>query len=153
MRPVVSTLVRIEATILMCFLAVSCDKNCVLDTEVRAQAGAGAVDCGLVLLGGDRSTTDDCVVKAFQDGKPFYARYERQGKDSHVALGVARASDGRIIFLHYDGDPDGGGGDGRPVVDASVCEAPRVHSSASSRPTGTAPLECGGQIQLGRLCG
>jgi hypothetical protein len=145
-------MVRLEVLVLMSVLTLSCGKKCTLDAEARELAPEGAVDCGRVSLGGDRTATDECVLKNFQEGKPFHGRYERQGIDSHVALGVVRSSDGRVIFLHYDGDPGGGGGDGRPVVDASVCESPRVHASPASRPAGSAPLECASSMQLGRVC-
>lgn len=142
-----------RATVILALMVPSCGPDCDLGEEVRDRAGPDAVNCGHVLLGGDRSMADACVLKAFADGKPFHVRYEMQGTDSHVALGVVRSGVGKVFFLLYDGDPGGGGGDGDPWITASVCESPTVHFAPASRPQGTAPFECGSVSPMGRVCG
>lgn len=128
----------------------SCSGKCNLEHEVKEMAGSGAADCGVVPLNAERGPTDFCVVQAFQNGKPFHARYERRGTDSHVAVGVARSSNGMVVILSYDGDPGGGGGDGRPVVKKSACEAPRVRPSPLT--PRDLPFECGSVRDLGYAC-
>jgi hypothetical protein len=139
--------------LLACLPFVACSsEKCSLETEVLARAGKGAIDCGHVAIGGDRNVSDECVVRALEGGSAFYARYERRGTDSHVALGVARSKSGALTLLQYDGDPGGGGGDRRPVIDASICAAPQLLPAIADRPEGTPPFMCGEGRSLGRVC-
>jgi hypothetical protein len=130
--------------------ALACGEKCDLDGSLRARAGAGGVDCGRVEIGGDRGQTDACVVEAFNAGKPFFARYERRGTDSHVAFGLVRGGDGVVTMLLYDGDPGGGGGDGRPVISGSVCEGPSALGGSST--ADASPITCAASRSIGRVC-
>ena len=143
----------LKSLFLACSLLTACSsEKCNLEAELLARAGKGATDCGQVLVDGDRTATDECVTRAFEDGVAFHARYEARGIDSHVVLGIVRSASGTLTLLHYDGDPSGGGGDGQPVIDAAVCDDPRLPPTVSSRPEGTHPFTCGAERSVGRVC-
>jgi len=131
-------------------IGTACDEPCNLQDELRARAGAAAIDCGHVPLGGDRSATDACVIQAFMDERAFTARYALHGTDSSVALGVVGTAAGAVTLLLYDGDPGGGGGDDHPVISGNICEGARPRSA----PLGPndAPLDCDVTRPLGRIC-
>jgi hypothetical protein len=77
----------------------SCNASkCSLVDELNQEAGDGAINCGGVAVGDSTSTVDQCVVKAFDAGRPFLARYAQQGIDSQVVLGVARNRAGAMAF-------------------------------------------------------
>jgi hypothetical protein len=133
-------------------LVPSCGRKCDLEEEVKRRSASGAIDCGHVELGADRSAVDACVVDAFRGMKAFYARYEARGTDSHVVHGVLGSVTGLVTLLVYDGDPGGGGGDGRPVITANTCEESRLIADLSGRPEATPPFECGSVKDLGRIC-
>jgi hypothetical protein len=44
----------------------------------------------------------DCALRAFADGRPFYAKYYRQGIDSFSFTGVAGDASGNIYEMDYD---------------------------------------------------
>lgn len=144
------------ATKILCGVALlvcSCSKKpCDLDLEARERAGANAVDCGRVAIGADRSSTDSCVAQAFQERKPFHARYEAQGIDSRVAWGVIGSASGTVTLLLYDSDPSGGSDVGA-VIDARTCEGARLRADGASRNDGAPPFECTSDQVTGRVCG
>ena len=130
----------------------SCNASkCSLDDELNQRAGDGAINCGSVGLGDSTSTVDQCVVKAFDAGTPFLARYAEHGTDSQVALGVARNRAGTVTFLQWDSDPSGGSGR-NPVIDAWTCNEASVSTSASPGPTPKPPVACNSTTTPGRIC-
>ena len=143
---------RLPSILTLLLPALACGEKCNLDGSLRARAGSGGVDCGRVEIGGDRGQTDACVVDAFHAGKPFFARYERRGTDSHVAFGLVRGADGVVTMLLYDGDPGGGSGDGRPVILASVCEGPSAVDSLASLTANASPITCAASRSIGLVC-
>jgi len=133
--------------------AASCKRPCDLTNVIVGRAGVGAVDCGHVQLHADPDTTNACVIRAFQAGKPFKALYERMGQDSHAVDGISSAADGTVTKFWYDGDTGGSGGDGNPVIGAQVCEGPTPHAATVGEPTETRPpLDCTKMRDLGRIC-
>jgi hypothetical protein len=132
--------------------ASGCDHHCGLSAELATRAGSGAIACGHVALGADRTATDACVVAAFTGGKAFHASYDVQGTDSHVSTGVVSNAAGQVTFLLYDGNVGGGGGDGAPVISATACDSPALRAELETRPEGTPPLSCAGTRDLGDVC-
>jgi hypothetical protein len=130
----------------------SCKGGCDFVEAVAGRAGARAIDCGHVQLNADATAVNACVQRSLDGGLPFYAIYEQVGLDSHVASGVARSADGTVTIFSYDGDPGGGGGDGRPVIDAQVCEGAKRHVPAIGDPAAPFPLACASLGPSERLC-
>lgn len=78
-----------------------------LDRKMDEAVGTDAVDCGRVLISGDRDTADACAVAAFKARKPFRLRYDTQKEKAsnyvggYVASGVVGTPQGRVFFMHY----------------------------------------------------
>jgi hypothetical protein len=79
-----------------------------LSNAIRRLAGDGAKDCGRVRLGETRTAVDACVVRAFRNQQPFFARYDKRSIDSSVANILVRTPAGDMFDLAYDSDPSGG---------------------------------------------
>lgn len=130
----------------------SCNASkCSLDDEMRQKAGDGAINCGGVALGDSTSTVDQCVVKAFEAGTPFFARYAEYGTDSQVALGVTRNRAGTVTYFQWDSDPSGGSGL-NPVIDAWTCNGPSIDTSVSPGPAPNPPVACNSTTTPVRIC-
>ena len=132
---------NVVAAALLASVGSCASAKCALAPELETWAGVGAVDCGHVLVAGDRATTDACVASNL-GSHPFFAIYEQRGTDSHVATAVARAPDGRVAVFFYDGDPSGGGGDARPMVTSTLCVAPVSMAPPAGAPAAL-PVTCG----------
>lgn len=89
-------------------LLLGCESRCELDPELRELAGSGATSCGRVPLGGDQSAAHRCAVESLRAGRAFWVQWQRQGIDSEVWAGLARAPDGTGYSYFWDGDPSGG---------------------------------------------
>lgn len=112
------------ATLLSSFtLAPGCSE-CRLIDDAFELAGDGAIDCGHFAKGTATGEGHACAVEAFERGDAFVLRVELQGTDSHVAQALVGRRDGEVFRLLYDGDPGGGGGDGRPRIQRVHCDAP-----------------------------
>jgi hypothetical protein len=79
-----------------------------LDKTMFEIAGPKAVDCGTVLVRGNRNAADACAVAAFKARRPFRLRYDtREGKipNSYVGGYIASAyvgtPQGQAFYLHY----------------------------------------------------
>lgn len=77
-----------------------------LDRKLRALAGQGAVNCG-VLHGNERErfetiaeSIDACCTQANQRQKPFFARQNVLLDGVEGASGVVRTPDGRMLFVY-----------------------------------------------------
>jgi hypothetical protein len=86
-----------------------------LNKEMRQLSGWPAIDCGSVPINGDRGDVDNCVQSAFLAHKPFVARYEEQGMDSVLAIGIAATPQRQFYFLTYNSDPSGGSKTGERI--------------------------------------
>lgn len=98
---------------------VSCGP-CDPEGHARALAGPGALYCGFVFLGDDRSEVLDCAEAAIDAGEPFLVGYQSQGRDSDVRYYAVGDEDGEHWLLGYDGGVPGG----RSRVSASRCGTP-----------------------------
>lgn len=134
------------------FATTGCSPECDLKTELNARAGAGAMDCGHVILDTDASLVDACVIAAFQRGAAFIAQYDRRGIDSKIVFGIAGDAQRRVTFLLWDGDPSGGSG-ADPVISGDACVGPSFDSSPTRDPFMTPPLMCTSTTSLGLTCG
>lgn len=112
------------------WLLVSC--NCSLREEAFELAGGGATDCGHVPVGTSVAAALGCALDAMETQRAFVVRMELRGTDSHVAQAWVGQRDGDVFRLLYDGDPGGGGGDGRPRIERWTCHGPSRHTLTES---------------------
>lgn len=88
-------------------------------------------DCGRIEQPYDTLPLRDahgCVAEALNVGDAFSVLWHRGGIDSRVArayLGLQSRDGLTLESLYYDGDPGGGGGDGRPVTLTQRCQTLR----------------------------
>lgn len=84
------------------------------------------VDCGRTSPEENPNKATDCALTAFHEHKAFLVRFDLQGIDSAVAIGLAGTEEGVVTALFFDGDPSGGGGTSitRQVVSQRVCPTP-----------------------------
>ena len=73
-----------------------------MQRELFALAGPMAVDCGRVKIRHDPLSATECVLNAFQSKEAFFVRYDLQGIDSQVAVGLAGDRAGRTFGIAYD---------------------------------------------------
>lgn len=134
-------------------LVAGCNGHqCDLRAGLLARAGNNAMDCGQVLVGGDASSVDACVVRAFGGQMSFIATYGRQGIDSQVVSGLAGDNQGRVFFLLWDSAPCGGAGC-NPVITEDICEGPSPNTSPTRDASQTPPITCTGLTSRGLTCG
>jgi hypothetical protein len=134
-------------------LAVGCSApppKCDLDVDLEANAGTGAIDCGLVPAGGDSSVVDACVRASFSTQTPFVARYALQGIDSYLIQAIAGGSQGGVVFFFWDSAPCGGP-DCAARISQAVCEGPSVNTAPRDTPQWL-PLTCA-SMSHGQICG
>lgn len=94
MRPALSPLFTFA--LLAAALAAGC---CDPWEHARALAGAGAIDCGLVPVHGDRSAALDCAEAAFLDGQAFVVGWRGSGRDSPISFYRAMDAEGTAWAL------------------------------------------------------
>jgi len=131
-----------------CGSSTSCD----LDQLLRQRAGAGAVDCGRVAVGAPTAATDQCIADQTARGMPFFARYNVQGIDSSVSLGVVRDPRGQSSILMRDSDPSGGGNIGAQIGE-TVCSGDPPIQTPLTRPDGFPIVSCTVDVPSGLVCG
>ena len=66
-------------------------------------AGEDAINCGTVRPRTDLESSSDCVLKSFENHKPFYAVYNTQeiSIDSHFIDGLAGDKSGNVYDVEY----------------------------------------------------
>jgi len=79
-----------------------------LNNTIRRLAGPGAEDCGRVRVSETRTAVNACTVRAFRNQQPFFARFDRPGRDSSLANVLVRTPAGEMFDVAYDSDPSGG---------------------------------------------
>lgn len=109
--------------------------------EVKSAAGAGAIDCGHVTLGADRSVANCCVAINFIRSLPFSVSFDEQGIDSRVARGLMRNIHGTTTLFYFDSDPSGGYRQDNGVVYSHACKNPTLTQNPCGDPVGF-PLNC-----------
>jgi hypothetical protein len=131
-----------------CGSSASCD----LDQLLRQRAGAGAADCGRVAVGAPTTATDQCIADQTARGMPFFARYDVQGIDSSISLGVVRDPRGQSSVLMRDSDPSGGGNVGAQIA-VTVCGGDPPIQTPLTRPDGFPIVSCTVDVSSGLVCG
>ena len=74
----------------------------ILDRDLRKRAGLGALNCGRVGIHGDPKAANSCALVALESGRGFYVRYDLQGLDSKIALGIKARATNEAYSLKYD---------------------------------------------------
>jgi hypothetical protein len=95
------------STIFVALLTTACPKRSgdnLAYGHLRRLAGQGSTDCGHVALGEDSTTANNCAVGAFQKKHPFIVRYEVQGRDSQLVVGLATNDHGQVVVVKYDSE-------------------------------------------------
>jgi hypothetical protein len=128
--------------------AWGCSHDCTLDDDLRLFAGDSALDCGTAAE--DRTDVDACATGAFEDGTPFFARYQQQGEDSQLLTAVAMNSTGTVKVFRWDSSPCGGGSCS-PVTDVQSCEGPALETM--SMDPNALPISCTSLGLAQRTCG
>lgn len=128
-------------------LVLGCESRCELDPELRALAGPGATACGRVPLGADQSAAHRCAVESLRAGRAFWVQFQRQGIDSEVWAGLARAPDGTGYSYSWDGDPSGGSGVG------ATAQRSRCARLVVATVDGLEQVVCEGGGPLETVCG
>ena len=72
-----------------------------IDCVSRDLSGNEAVDCGRVRLLRNPKNANNCVIRAFNQRKPFRVRYDQQGLDTLAARGIVMTPDGRLIEIGW----------------------------------------------------
>lgn len=67
---------------------------------IAARGGREVIDCHDA--DGRPGAVANCALRALADGKPFYAKYYRQGIDSFGFTGFAGDADGNVYEVDYD---------------------------------------------------
>jgi hypothetical protein len=86
------------------FTPSKCPFSEAIDCLSRDLSGNEAIDCGRVRLLRNPKNANDCVIKAFNQRKPFRVRYDQQGFDTLAARGIVMTPDGRLIEIGWAGD-------------------------------------------------
>jgi hypothetical protein len=68
----------------------------VMDNRLRNLSGDRATDCGRVKIGDNAAEATACVLREFRNGQPFLVRYDVQGIDSEVSIGLV--SDSHAVY-------------------------------------------------------
>jgi hypothetical protein len=71
---------------------------------LRQVGGERARDCGYVHLGEVPSNTNQCVLDSYRSHQAFVARYDVQGLDSRLIVGLAGDGTGKVVSIGYDGE-------------------------------------------------
>ena len=124
---------------------------CDLDSLLRQRAGAAAVDCGRVSKGVPSTATDQCIADQTARAAPFHARYDLQGVDSEVVLGVVRDAAGRASILLWDSDPSGGSNVGAQITETVCGGAPPILTRITDPPV-VYPI-CRDSVSVSVVCG
>src|SRR5947199_9834419 len=73
-----------------------------LQSFFLSTAGFSAVDCGEVEIRHDPSAATHCALKAFNEKKAFFVRYDVQGIDSCFAGAIVSDGKGQVYGVEYD---------------------------------------------------
>jgi hypothetical protein len=117
----------------------------------RPAAASGRVDCGHVAIDASTAATDQCIADRSAAGTPFFARYDVQGVDSRVALGVVRDPQGQTSVLLWDSDPSGGSGAPARITE-SVCGGDPPVQTPLTRAGGLPVVSCTVEVSTDLAC-
>lgn len=65
-----------------------------LERSLKKVANSGAVNCGMVRVAADATTTNDCAPSADAKGEAFLAMYAVDSRDGLMYHGLVRTADG-----------------------------------------------------------
>jgi hypothetical protein len=65
-------------------------------------AGKEAADCGHVGLHQSPGAANDCAIAAWKIHHAFFVRYDVQGLDSELVVGLASGNSGDVFSVKYD---------------------------------------------------
>lgn len=118
---------RHEVTDAIRYVIISWHGGDALDLRMKKLAPS-AIDCGRVRVRANPEPATRCALAAFAAKKTFHIRYDMQGIDSDVAIGLVGTRNGSVTALLFDGDPTGGGGTSpsRQRVGEKQCPSPVV---------------------------
>lgn len=142
---------RHRAFVIGCVLASALSACCSCDPDghTRAEAGAGAIDCGFAALDEDTTPALACADAAIASGDAFVVGMARLGRDSDVHTYVIGRGDGTFAIFGYDGDPSGGSGACERLTRSECTGAP----ARTTDPTGRELLSCPSEGEGVTLCG
>lgn len=125
----------------------TCKLTDVLDAELASIAPRDCGELSTAATIAELTAAKNCVLAAIESREPFVVIWDRQGTDSkvsHAYFGVLGADDRlETSSVHYDGDPGGGGGEGRPYTEISSCGALQpVAACADSALPSSLCLQC-----------
>jgi hypothetical protein len=74
-----------------------------IKNRMTALAGGGAINCGTVRPWTDPKPSSDCVLKSFENRRPFYILYATQeiSIDSHFIDGLAGDKSGNLYNVEF----------------------------------------------------
>src|ERR1019366_6378791 len=91
--------------VLIAIVATACtsrDGDKLVYAHLKRLADSPATDCGRVALGEDGTAANECAMAAIQKKSAFLVRYEVQGLDSRLVVGVAADDKGRVVVVKHD---------------------------------------------------
>ena len=95
---------------LLLLLTFACRAECTrvdaFDSVLERDSGGQAVNCDCVDMKAEHAKiakADECVGRAFAEGKAFRVRYLDQGKQSPFMSAKVRSPGGRVFFYSFDG--------------------------------------------------
>ncbi len=75
-----------------------------IDCVSRDLSGVEAVECGRVRISRNSKNANDCVIRAFNQQKPFRVRYDEQGVDTLAARSIVMTPAGKLIEIGWTSD-------------------------------------------------
>lgn len=133
--------------------------SCIIEDVLAARiSDATPLDCGRLPIDGNDAAflaARSCVLDAIAAHQPFVVLWNIQGIDSRVAgayLGLDVGGTLTVFRFHYDGDPQGGGGEARPVTTIGSCTGVADLGDCGTEIRHTLCLECSGEAFADR-CG
>jgi hypothetical protein len=73
-----------------------------LDRKARSLSDWSSKNCGRVPTTGDHDEVTRCALSAFGEHRPFRVRYDRQGLDSVLSVGLVSRKTGEMYLLLVD---------------------------------------------------
>lgn len=133
--------------------------SCIIENVLATRiADATPTDCGHLAIAGDDAAfgaARQCVLDAIAAHQPFVVLWNIQGIDSRVAgayLGLDAGGALALTRFHYDGDPQGQGGEARPVTTIGSCSGVAQVACDTKTLHNTLCLECSDEAFADR-CG
>jgi hypothetical protein len=108
------------------------DGDKLLEAQLR-RVQSSSIDCGDAQPDAPRQAVDACMAAAFEDGRPFHARFWKQGIDSKIASGVAFDPQGTLFVYRFDSSPCGAPGRCQPLLEETPCARSYIWEDSSGK--------------------